>query len=74
MGALATARAYRRRLFLRMSGKEVVTSHICPPYNPDHLYVFQIDVPERPLTFAVGDAGTGDNSGEYQIVVRDLPH
>lgn len=45
-----------------------------PPYNPDHVYVFQIDVPEGPLTFAVGDAGTGDNSGEYQIVVRDLPH
>jgi hypothetical protein len=45
-----------------------------PPYNPDHVYVFQIDVPEGPLTFAVGDAGTGDNTGEYEIVVRDLPH
>jgi hypothetical protein len=44
------------------------------PYNPDHVYVFQIDVPEGPLTFAVGDCYTVDNSGEYQIVVRDLPH
>ena len=45
-----------------------------PPYNPDHVYVFHIPVPEGPLTFAVGDAGIGDNTGEYQIVVRDLPH
>ena len=45
-----------------------------PPYNPDHVYVFQIDVPEGPLTFAVGDSYTVDNGGEYQIVVRDLPH
>jgi hypothetical protein len=45
-----------------------------PPYNPDHVYVFQIHVPEGPLTFAVGDAYTVDNAGEYQIVVRDLPH
>ena len=45
-----------------------------PPYNPDHVYVFQIDVPEGPLTFAVGDSYTVDNAGEYQIVVRDLPH
>jgi len=44
-----------------------------PPYNPDHVYVIQIDVPEGPLTFAVGDAYTIDNAGEYQIVVRDLP-
>ena len=45
-----------------------------PPYNPDHVYVFQISAPEGPLTFAVGDYGVGDNAGEYQIVVRDLPH
>jgi hypothetical protein len=45
-----------------------------PPYNPDHVYVFHIYAPERPLTFAVGDTGTGDNAGEYEIVVRDLPH
>ncbi len=44
-----------------------------PPYNPDHVYVFQIDAPEGPLTFAVGDSYVGDNAGEYQIVVRDLP-
>ena len=45
-----------------------------PPYNPSHVYVFQISAPEGPLTFAVGDLGMGDNAGEYQIVVRDLPH
>ena len=45
-----------------------------PPYNPDHVYVFQIDAPEGPLTFAVADAYTSDKAGEYQIVVRDLPH
>jgi hypothetical protein len=45
-----------------------------PPYNPDHVYVFHIHVPEGPLTFAVGDCYTIDNAGEYQIVVRDLPH
>jgi hypothetical protein len=44
-----------------------------PPYNPDHVYVFQIDVPEGPLTFAVGDAYTIDNAGEYRVIVRDLP-
>lgn len=45
-----------------------------PPYNPDHVYVFHINEPEGPLTFAVGDTGIYDNTGEYQIVVRDLPH
>jgi len=45
-----------------------------PPYNPSHVYVFQISAPEGPLTFAVGDLGIDDNAGEYQIVVRDLPH
>jgi hypothetical protein len=45
-----------------------------PPYNPDHVYVFQIDVPEGAVTFAVGDSYAIDNAGEYQIVVRDLPH
>ena len=45
-----------------------------PPYNPDHVYVFHINVPEGPMTFAVGDSWTIDNAGEYQIVVRDLPH
>jgi hypothetical protein len=45
-----------------------------PPYNPNHVYVFQIDAPEGSLTFAVGDAYAVDNTGEYQIVVRDLPH
>jgi hypothetical protein len=45
-----------------------------PPYNPDHVYVFQIDAPEGLLTFAVGDCYTIDNAGEYEIVVRDLPH
>jgi hypothetical protein len=44
-----------------------------PPYNPRHIYVFQIKVPQGPLTFAVGDAYTIDNSGQYQVVVRDLP-
>jgi hypothetical protein len=43
-----------------------------PPYNPAHVYVFYIVVPEGPLTFAVGDAYTIDNSGEYQVFVRDL--
>ena len=42
--------------------------------QPDHVYVFQIDAPEGPLTFAVGDCYVVDNAGEYQIVVRDLPH
>lgn len=45
-----------------------------PPYNPDHVYVFHINAPEGPLTFAVGDSYTIDNTGEYQIVVRDLPY
>ena len=45
-----------------------------PPYNPSHVYVFQISAPGGPLTFAVGDFGIDDNAGEYQIVVRDLPH
>ena len=44
-----------------------------PPYNPSHVYVFQISAPGGPLTFAVGDLGIDDNAGEYQIVVRDLP-
>lgn len=43
-----------------------------PPYNPEHVYVFTITAPGGPLTFAVGDAGTYDNIGEYQIGVRDL--
>lgn len=43
-----------------------------PPYNPRHIYVFTITAPGGPLTFAVGDAGTYDNSGEYQIGVRDV--
>ncbi len=44
-----------------------------PPYNPRHIYVFIIDAPGGPLTFAVGDAGTFDNSGQYEIAVRALP-
>jgi hypothetical protein len=43
-----------------------------PPYNPRHIYVFQIKVPAGPLTFAVGDAYTIDNSGQYKLVVRGL--
>ncbi len=43
-----------------------------PPYNPKHVYVFSITAPGGPLTFAVGDAGVADNSGEYQIGVRAL--
>jgi hypothetical protein len=43
-----------------------------PPYNPDHVYLFKIDAPGGPLTFGVGDVGTGDNSGEYTIGIRDL--
>lgn len=43
-----------------------------PPYNPEHVYVFAITAPAGPLTFAVGDAGTDDNSGEYQVGVRAL--
>lgn len=43
-----------------------------PPYNPEHIYVFAITAPGGLLTFAVGDAGTDDNSGEYQIGVRAL--
>lgn len=45
-----------------------------PPYNPRHIYVFQIKVPPGPLTFAVGDAYTIDNRGQYQVVVRGLTH
>lgn len=45
-----------------------------PPFNPDHVYVFHINVSEGQLTFAVGDSWTIDNSGEYRVVVRDLPH
>lgn len=43
-----------------------------PPYNPDHVYVFQIVAPGGPLTFAVGDAYTSDNTGKYQVFIRDL--
>lgn len=45
-----------------------------PPYNPDHVYVFHIDVPGGPLSFAVGDSYTIDNTGEYRIAIKDLPH
>jgi hypothetical protein len=43
-----------------------------PPYNPDHVYVFTIDAPGGPLTLAVGDAGTDDNTGQYDIGLRQL--
>lgn len=45
-----------------------------PAYNPGHVYTFEINARGRSLTFAVGDVGVGDNSGQYEIVVRDLPH
>jgi hypothetical protein len=45
-----------------------------PSYKPSHRYTFRIDAPAGPLTFAVGDLGVEDNAGEYEIVVRDLPH
>jgi hypothetical protein len=45
-----------------------------PRYNPHHVYVFNINAPGGLLRFGVGDWGIGDNTGEYQIVVRDLPH
>lgn len=45
-----------------------------PSYKPNHTYLFRIDAPGGPLTFAVGDSGVDDNTGEYEIVVRDLPH
>ena len=43
-----------------------------PPYNPDHIYVFTIDAPGGPLTLAVGDAGIDDNTGQYEIGLRDM--
>jgi hypothetical protein len=44
-----------------------------PPYNPLHVYMFLINVPEGLLNFGVGDLGVGDNTGEYQIIVQDVP-
>jgi hypothetical protein len=44
-----------------------------PPYNPLHFYTFLIKVPEGPINFGVGDLGLGDNTGEYQLFVQDVP-
>ncbi len=40
-----------------------------PPYNDAHIYNFSMNAPGSPLTFAVGDAGTGDNTGAYTITL-----
>jgi hypothetical protein len=46
-----------------------------PAYNPSHEYIFQIDVGTTPvqLTFGVGDIGTSDNSGDYDVTVSTDP-
>jgi uncharacterized protein YvpB len=40
-----------------------------PPYNASHSYSFVITAPGGPLTFAVGDTYTADNSGSYTVAV-----
>lgn len=40
-----------------------------PPFRDDHVYNFQITAPGGPLTFAVGDTFTADNTGAYTVEV-----
>ncbi len=41
-----------------------------PPFNVNHLYTFQINAPGGPLTFAVGDTFTSDNTGAFTVTVE----
>lgn len=40
-----------------------------PPYNPNHSYTFQINVPTGQITFNVCDTNHSDNTGQYYITV-----
>lgn len=45
-----------------------------PSYNPSHEYIFQINVgTPTSLTFGVGDTGTWDNTGNYDVTVSTDP-
>ncbi len=40
-----------------------------PPYNPNHIYTFQIDVPGVALMFGICDSGVRDNTGSFTITI-----
>ena len=40
-----------------------------PPYRPDHVYNFEIIVPDGNLTFGVSDGFASDNTGSYIIIL-----
>lgn len=40
-----------------------------PPYRSDHIYDFEIVVPDGNLSFGVSDGFAADNSGSYAIVL-----
>ena len=40
-----------------------------PPYDPNHSYTFQINVPTGQITFNVCDPNHSDNTGQYYISV-----
>lgn len=43
-----------------------------PAFKNDHVYSFAMKAPGGPLTFAVGDTKTNDNTGFYTVTVRQL--
>ena len=42
-----------------------------PLYNAEHAYTFSIDASGNPLTFAVGDTLTNDNTGAYTVTLTE---
>jgi hypothetical protein len=40
-----------------------------PAYRSDHTYTFSIVAPGGHINFAVGDAGTSDNTGSYTVTI-----
>jgi hypothetical protein len=40
-----------------------------PAYSDDHIYTFDINIPEGPLLFGIQDGYTGDNTGSFWITI-----
>ncbi|MCB0240179.1 MAG: hypothetical protein KDH08_16385, partial [Anaerolineae bacterium] len=59
---------YNYTLWINNGPADVFVSPI-PAYAPQHVYTFSIAAPGGSLRFAIGDEGSGDNTGEYTVKV-----
>jgi len=60
---------YNFTLFINDQPADALIRGAIPTYRSDHIYRFTIDARGEVLTFGVGDANTGDNTGAYQVTL-----